>query len=80
MAGKILFPVPERGLATRLYRIKAKTLLVWGDDDKFIPPVYAKAFLEGIKNSELVTIGNTGHMATMEKPGEVAAALASLAR
>jgi hypothetical protein len=26
MAGKILFPVPDRGLSDRLYRIKAKTL------------------------------------------------------
>ncbi len=34
MAGKLLFPVPERGLSQRLYRIKAKTLLIWGDSDK----------------------------------------------
>ncbi|HUJ02803.1 MAG TPA: alpha/beta hydrolase [Rhizomicrobium sp.] len=78
MAGKILFPIPERGLSERLYRIRAKTLLVWGDDDKYVPPVYAKAFLEGIANAELVTIKNAGHMVTMEKPGEVAAAIARL--
>ena len=34
MAGKILFPVPDRGLSERLYRIKAKTVLIWGDSDK----------------------------------------------
>ena len=44
MAGKMLFPIPERGLAERLYRIKAKTVLVWGDSDKLIPPVYAHEF------------------------------------
>jgi pimeloyl-ACP methyl ester carboxylesterase len=75
MAGKILFPVPERGLAARLYRISAKTLLIWGDDDKYVPLVYAKSFLEGVGRAELVTIKNAGHMVTMEKPGEVAAAL-----
>ena len=80
MAGKILFPVPERGLSQRLYRIRAKTLLIWGDDDKFIPPIYAKSFLEGIGNCELVTIKNAGHMMTMEKPDQVAATLAKLAR
>ena len=31
MAGKLLFPIPERGLAQRLYRIKAKTVIVWGE-------------------------------------------------
>ena len=41
-AGKILFPIPERGLASRLYRIKAKTMLIWGEGDKLIPPVYAQ--------------------------------------
>lgn len=28
MAGRLLFPIPERGLASRLNRIKARTLLV----------------------------------------------------
>src|SRR5262249_40897098 len=32
-AGKILFPIPDRGLADRLYRIRAKTLLIWGEHD-----------------------------------------------
>src|SRR5579872_1197876 len=49
-AGKILFPIPERGLASRLYRIKAKTVLIWGEGDKLIPPVYAQAFQRGIRN------------------------------
>ena len=34
MAGKLLFPIPERGLAERLYRIKAKTVIVWGESDR----------------------------------------------
>ena len=44
MAGRILFPIPERGLSERLYRVKAKTMLVWGDSDKLVSPVYAHAF------------------------------------
>ncbi len=44
MAGKLLFPVPERGLAERLYRVKAKTVVIWGESDKLIPPVYGPAF------------------------------------
>ena len=29
MAGKILFPIPDRGLGQRLQRIAARTLIVW---------------------------------------------------
>lgn len=78
MAGRILFPIPERGLAQRLYRIKAKTLLVWGDSDKLIPPVYAQAFKKAIAGAELVSIADGGHLMTLEKPVQVASALARL--
>jgi pimeloyl-ACP methyl ester carboxylesterase len=29
-AGKILFPIPDRGLSERLYRIRARTQIIWG--------------------------------------------------
>jgi pimeloyl-ACP methyl ester carboxylesterase len=77
-AGKILFPIPERGLASRLYRIKAKTVLIWGEGDKLIPPVYAREFQRGIAGSELVMIREAGHVAPFEKPAEVARAIARL--
>jgi pimeloyl-ACP methyl ester carboxylesterase len=78
MAGKILFPIPERGLASRLYRIKAKTLLIWGDSDRLISPVYAQAWKKGIKGAELVAIPEAGHMVTIEKTDQVVSALARL--
>ena len=77
-AGKILFPIPERGLASRLYRIKAKTVLIWGEGDKLIPPVYAQAFQKSIRNSELVMIPQAGHVVPFEKPAEVIGAIARL--
>ena len=30
-AGKILFPIPNRRLSKRLYRLTAETLVVWGE-------------------------------------------------
>lgn len=78
-AGKMLFPIPDRGLSERLYRIKARTLLIWGDDDKLIDKAYAKAFREKLKHSDYVEIKAAGHMVTLEKPDEVIAALAKLA-
>jgi pimeloyl-ACP methyl ester carboxylesterase len=78
MAGKILFPVPDRGLSERLYRIKAKTVLIWGDSDKLIPPAYAHAFKKGIAGAELVSLPEAGHMVTLEKGDQVVQALGRL--
>jgi pimeloyl-ACP methyl ester carboxylesterase len=74
-AGKILFPIPDRGLRDRLYRIRAKTLLIWGESDKLIPPVYAYAFQAALPEAGLVLIPEAGHMVTFEKTGEVVHAL-----
>jgi pimeloyl-ACP methyl ester carboxylesterase len=79
MAGKLLFPVPERGLAERLYRVKAKTVIVWGESDKLIPPVYGPAFQSAIAGSTLVKVPEAGHMVIAEKPGEVVKAVEAVA-
>ena len=78
MAGKILFPIPERGLAERLYRVSAKTILVWGDSDKLIPPVYAQAFKSKIAGSQLVSIPEAGHVVHWEKTDAVVEAIKRL--
>jgi len=78
MAGKILFPVPERGLADRLYRIKARTVIVWGESDRLIPPAYGPAFESAIRGARLVRVPEAGHMVIIERPAEVAAAVMSL--
>src|SRR5579863_3878008 len=78
MAGKILFPIPERGLSTRLYRIKAKTQLFWGDSDKLISPAYAQEFQRGISGAAITMIPQAGHVVPYEKPREVAAAIGRL--
>ncbi|HXW84609.1 MAG TPA: alpha/beta hydrolase, partial [Candidatus Binataceae bacterium] len=67
MASKLLWPIPDRGLKKRAYRIQAPTLLVWGASDRLIPPVYAKEFQSRIKNTKLVTIPEAGHMAPFEQ-------------
>ncbi|HYD46582.1 MAG TPA: alpha/beta fold hydrolase [Phenylobacterium sp.] len=78
MAGRILFPIPERGLAGRLHRIKARTVIVWGDSDRLIPPVYAHPFRKAIKGAELVSIPEAGHMVILEKTAAVAEAVGRL--
>jgi len=78
MAGRILFPIPERGLAQRLYRIKARTVVVWGDSDRLISPTYAHAFKKGIVGAQLVSIPEAGHMVTVEQTAAVVEAISTL--
>jgi pimeloyl-ACP methyl ester carboxylesterase len=78
MAGRLLFPIPERGLQPRMYRITAKTVVIWGDSDRLIPPVYAHGFKKGIAGSDLVSIPEAGHMVTLERPALVADAIRRL--
>jgi len=78
MAGRILFPIPDRGLAQRMYRIKAKTIVVWGDSDRMIPPIYAQEFKRRITGAQLVSIPEAGHMVAVEKTKETVAAIQRL--
>ena len=75
MAGKILFPVPNRRLSKRAYRITAPTLLVWGEQDRLIPPAYASAFEAAIEHTTTVMVPDAGHMLPHEQPAAVADAL-----
>ncbi|HEV8483611.1 MAG TPA: alpha/beta hydrolase [Blastocatellia bacterium] len=74
-AAKFLFPIPESGLEHRLWRITAPTLIVWGEQDRFISPTYADIFREKITNSEVVKVPNTGHVISLESPEPLAKAL-----
>ena len=74
----MLFPIPERGLSERLYRVKAKTILVWGDSDRVVSPIYAHEFKRLIKGAQLVSVPEAGHMVLMEKTRETAAAIQRL--
>jgi pimeloyl-ACP methyl ester carboxylesterase len=78
-AGKILFPVPNRRFSKRAYRVSAKTLICWGEQDRLIPPIYAEAWQRLIPQAEIVRIAGAGHMVTLEQPRALAEALARLA-
>ena len=75
MAGKILFPVPNRRVSKRLYRLTAPTLVLWGEGDKMIPPVYATRWAELIPQAKVVRIAGAGHMLPYEQPEAFVASL-----
>jgi pimeloyl-ACP methyl ester carboxylesterase len=70
MAGKILFPVPNRRLSKRLYRLTAETLLLWGASDRLIVPAYAARWQALIATARVQLIDGAGHMLPYEQPEE----------
>jgi pimeloyl-ACP methyl ester carboxylesterase len=76
MAGKILFPIPNRRLSKRLYRVTAETLVLWGAGDKLISPVYADRWVSLIARARVEHIAEAGHMVPHEQPEAFVAAVA----
>jgi len=68
MAGKILFPIPNRRLSKRLYRLTAETLVLWGAADRLIVPAYAERWKSLIPTARVETIEGAGHMLPYEQP------------
>ncbi|HEV3349563.1 MAG TPA: alpha/beta fold hydrolase [Methylomirabilota bacterium] len=68
MAGKILFPIPNRRVSKRLYRVTAKTLVLWGEADRLIVPAYAERWARLITGATVQTMPDAGHMLPYEQP------------
>lgn len=76
-AGKFLWPLPDRGLSRRAYRIKASTLILWGEQDRINPPSYSADFQRMIGRSQAATVANAGHLLMLEQPEAFANAVSS---
>jgi 4-hydroxy-2-oxoheptanedioate aldolase len=55
--------------------IRARTLVLTGSEDAVCPPALQEELAAGIPGAQHVTIGGAGHMAALEDPAAVAAAL-----
>jgi 3-oxoadipate enol-lactonase len=62
-------------LRSDLARVAAPTLVVAGRDDVATPPAHARALADGIADAALVELPRTGHLAPVERPEPVLAAL-----
>jgi pimeloyl-ACP methyl ester carboxylesterase len=76
-AGKILFPIPNRRLSKRLYRLDADTLLLWGASDRLIVPAYARRWQTLIPKARVELIEGAGHMLPYEQPEAFTKAVAA---
>ena len=62
-------------LERRLHHITAPVLLLWGAEDRLVPVAHGRKLQKLIANAQLVVIEGAGHVAPLEKPGEMAQAI-----
>ncbi len=55
-------------LVNRLNAIRAKTLVIWGKEDRLIPVKYCEPFITKMENCKLLLIEKCGHRPHAEKP------------
>ena len=59
------------GLGGRLERIAAPTLVLWGEEDRWIPLGVGRALAHGISRSAFLSVPHAGHSVQEEAPDEV---------
>jgi pimeloyl-ACP methyl ester carboxylesterase len=59
----------------RLHEVAVPTLILHGEEDKYIPVSWARRAHSLIEDSELLVLPRCGHWLTLEKPGEFASAV-----
>ena len=64
---QFIWPLPDKGLSKRLYRLQAPTLLVWGAQDRLVDPAYGEDFRDAIAGARLEVVDGAGHMPQLEQ-------------
>ncbi|MDX3907278.1 MAG: alpha/beta hydrolase [Pigmentiphaga sp.] len=65
------------GLKHWLHRISVPTQLIWGTEDKILPPALADEWQRGLGFERIDLIPDCGHMPLVERPGETVELLSS---
>ena len=76
-AAKLMWPIPDKGLRRRLYRIGVPTLLIGAHQDGIMPESYMQDFARSISGARLVMV-DSGHMLPQEATAEVVRELNAL--
>jgi pimeloyl-ACP methyl ester carboxylesterase len=80
-AARVFWPLGNTKLERRLPLIAAPTLLLWGEKDRLIPRSYALAIAKAMRpRPETKVIAGAGHLAELDRPDEVAAAVLTFLR
>jgi len=66
--GKFIWPIPDKGLKKRIHRVQAPALLVWGQEDRLVPLVYAEEFARRLPRTRTEIVKSAGHAPHLERP------------
>jgi pimeloyl-ACP methyl ester carboxylesterase len=66
-SAKFLWPIPDQGVAGRLHRVSAPTLIIFGREDRVMPAVHGEEYEKLIRGSRLVIIDRCGHIPHIEQ-------------
>jgi pimeloyl-ACP methyl ester carboxylesterase len=75
-AASLLWPLGDRGNASRLHRIACPRLALWGDQDELLPVAVSASWVAGGVPVEVVA--GAGHLLEWDAPDEVGAHLVAL--
>lgn len=65
----------SKRLGHRLHRISAPTLVVWGAEDRLLPPSYAQRWADHLQDAAVEIVPGAGHFPGLEQPAVVNAAV-----
>jgi pimeloyl-ACP methyl ester carboxylesterase len=65
--GKFVWPIPDKGLARRMHRITAPALIIWGEEDRLVSPVYAQEFADRLGEARVEIVAGAGHVPQLER-------------
>jgi pimeloyl-ACP methyl ester carboxylesterase len=67
------------GLKQWLHRVRAPTLVVWGENDGIVTPEYGEKLVAALPTAKFERIAQAGHYPQIERPEAVAAAIEQFA-
>jgi pimeloyl-ACP methyl ester carboxylesterase len=70
--GKFVWPIPDKGLHRRLHRVTAPALVIWGEHDRLVSPVYAQEFADRLADARVEIVAGAGHVPQVERLDAVA--------
>ena len=79
LAGRVGWEPPylhDRKLLDRLHRITAPALLIWGEQDRFVPLANGRAYAANLPKAALKVLPGVGHSAILEAPEQCMALIA----
>jgi pimeloyl-ACP methyl ester carboxylesterase len=71
-AARLLWPLGDTGLASRLHRVTHDTLLLWGASDRVVPVSYRARFADEISsNVQVEVVEGAGHLVDLDVPAKL---------